>query len=184
MTAAVAFRAAGTTAGRGADMLLPHIHRLDRQRVGSGRQSGSRPQPKGVRTASPTRARARAQARARPRRAALRAPVPAPPRPLHRPRASQCPATRRPAAPADLLARGRACSVRRPERALRPGRAVWPGLSRPGDSRKGPEGLGLGSFGIFPLGATPECGGWLFASVFKLQLGQETLSCHRASAIY
>lgn len=69
LTAAVAFRAAGTTAGIGADMLLPHIHRLADSVSEAEGSSGSR-QPKGVRAESPSPPlRARAQARARPRAA-------------------------------------------------------------------------------------------------------------------
>lgn len=70
LTAAVAFRAAGTMAGSGVDMLLPHIHRLSSAQA-EGR-AGARPLPKGVRAASPGRPhRAHAQARARQRGPAL-----------------------------------------------------------------------------------------------------------------
>lgn len=51
LTAAVAFRAAGMMAGSGADMLLPHIHRLDRQRASQAEgREGSRPAPPGARS--------------------------------------------------------------------------------------------------------------------------------------
>lgn len=75
LTAAVAFRAAGTMAGSGADMLLPHIHRLDLLSTTEAKgRTGTRPRPRGLRAAAipgPPH-RARAQARARQRRANLR----------------------------------------------------------------------------------------------------------------
>lgn len=83
-------------------MLLPHIHRLQRPRVGSGRRSGRPAGPKSVRAASRARPRARAPARARPP-APRRAPAPRRPSAPCVPAAlraaacaSQCPAEWRP----------------------------------------------------------------------------------------
>lgn len=98
LTAAVAFRAAGTMAGSGADMLLPHIHRLDLQSTSEPKgRTGTRPRPKGLRGAvipgPPQRARAQARARQPPRapRARVReASSLSPPAPQSSLSASQC----------------------------------------------------------------------------------------------
>ena len=156
LTTAVAFRTAGTMAGSGADMLLPHIHRLHRPRVGSGRRSGRRAAAQGGASAEfypPTGARSGACAPT-PRRAA---PSPAPLR--RSPRASQCPAARRRVG----RGRGRPELTSGPRAARAPcGRPAWGagprGHSRPHSLAKvGKDWTWGAASAVFLLGSAQVC---------------------------
>jgi hypothetical protein len=167
LTAAVAFRAAGTTAGIGADMLLPHIHRLRGQRVGSGRESGgpaaaqgrasrkSRPAPPGARSGACAPKRRRAAVH-RLRAPASQAHCPAPP-PRPPPRVTMSPL---------VPARGRARPELTPAPPLlfpaharrggpsRP--SLPPALCSPGRGLDGGASLGFCSAGAVARSGSPD----------------------------